>query len=257
MPAQSSFPPPDPADYAKRLAIIVPYRGRAEHLARFLPHMVTYFERDKLDRAIACSIHVIEQLGDAPFNRGALLNAGARICRDEADYFCFHDVDHLPLWADYSYVSRPTRLVWHGLDPRTDHATFFGGVVAINRDDFERINGYSNDYWGWGYEDDDLRTRCQRAGLALGFRDGTFWLLPHPHRGFNSDATPTAEAQATAGVFTAKLLAAAGGFAREGLSTLEFRVEETAVWMRNGQPLAHVRHHKIALGHQYTRGGAA
>ena len=38
--------------YAKRLAIVVPYRDRAEHLSRFVPHMVTYFQRDKLDRQI-------------------------------------------------------------------------------------------------------------------------------------------------------------------------------------------------------------
>lgn len=28
----------------------MPYRDRAQHLARFVPHMITYFERDKLDR---------------------------------------------------------------------------------------------------------------------------------------------------------------------------------------------------------------
>jgi xylosylprotein 4-beta-galactosyltransferase len=247
MPAESSFVPPDSANYAKRLAIIVPYRDRAEHLARFLPHMVTYFERDKLDRAIAYSIDVVEQLGDARFNRGALLNAGVRIARREADYFCFHDVDYLPIWADYSYVPRPTRLVWHGLDPHTDYASFFGAVVAFNRGDFERINGYSNDYWGWGYEDDDLRTRCGNANLSLAFRDGTYSTLAHPHQGFNDDATPTPSATATAKTFTAKLLAGASVFSREGLSTLDFRVEETAVWTRNGQPQPHIRHHKIAL----------
>ncbi len=133
MTSPRSFPAPDPTDYARRLAIIVPYRNRAEHLARFLPHMVTYFERDKLDRAIDYSIHIVEQVGNLPFNRGALLNAGFRIARDGADYFCFHDVDYLPIWADYSYVERPTRLVWHGLDPQTDYRAFMGAVVALNR----------------------------------------------------------------------------------------------------------------------------
>jgi hypothetical protein len=254
MAAGSSFPMPDPANYARRLAIIVPYRNRAEHLARFLPHMVTYFERDKLDRAIAYSIHVVEQLGEAPFNRGALCNAGARIVDEEADYFCFHDVDHLPIWADYSYVTRPTRLVWHGLDPHTDYASFFGAVVAFNRDDFRRVNGFSNDYWGWGYEDDDLRTRCQNNGLALAFRDGTYTILPHQNQGYRDDGTPTAAAQATAKIFTAKLLAGASAFSREGYASLEFRHEETAVWMRNGAPQQHIRHHKVALVQPGARG---
>jgi len=243
-----TFVAPDPAAYARRLAIVVPYRDRAQHLARFLPHMVTYFERDKLDRAIAYSIHIVEQLGDAKFNRGALLNAGFLIARDAADYFCFHDVDYLPIWADYSYVTQPTRLVLHGLDPQTDSRSFMGAVVAFDRADFERVNGYSNDYWGWGYEDDDLRTRCQHAGLALAFRDGTFSTLPHRHRGYNDDATPTPEAQATARTFTAKLLAGAANFSREGLSTLDFRVEQTVAWVRNGEPQMHIRHHKVALG---------
>jgi len=241
------FRAPDPAAYAHRLAIIVPYRDRAEHLARFLPHMVTYFERDKLDCAIDYSIHVVEQLGDAPFNRGALRNAGFRIARAEADYFCFHDVDYLPIWADYSYAAQPTRLVWHGLDPQTDHQAFMGAVVAFNGADFERINGYSNDYRGWGYEDDDMRMRCRVAELALAFRDGSYSTLPHRHHGFHDDATPTPEAQETARIFAAKLLEGAPAFTREGLSTLVFTVAESVVWMRNGISQMHIRHHKVAL----------
>ena len=27
------------------------------------------------------------------------------------------------------------------------------------------IDGYSNKYWGWGFEDDDLLFRCKEAGL--------------------------------------------------------------------------------------------
>jgi hypothetical protein len=47
--------------YAKRLAIVVPYRDRAEHLAKFVPHIATYFQRDKLDRQIPVTINIIEQ----------------------------------------------------------------------------------------------------------------------------------------------------------------------------------------------------
>ena len=122
-----------------------------------------------------------------------------------------------------------------------------GGGRRVQPDDFERVNGYSNDYRGWGYEDDDLRTRCQVAGLELAFRDGSYSTLPHPHRGYHDDATPTAEAQATARIFAAKLMEGASAFTREGLSTLDCAVDESVVWLRNGAPQAHIRHHKVAL----------
>jgi hypothetical protein len=116
--------------YDKRLAIVVPYRDRAEHLKSFLPHVATYFERDKLDRRIAVSIHVIEQAGRAPFNRGLVNNCGYRIVRDSVDYVCFHDVDYMPIWADYAWSPQPARLIWHGLRLQEDWQRFFGAVCS-------------------------------------------------------------------------------------------------------------------------------
>ena len=100
--------------YNKRLAIVVPYRDRAEHLRQFVPHLATYFHSDKLDRHIPISPHIVEQSGNAPFNRGRVLNCGYALAHDSADYICFHDVDYLPLWADYSWSARPARLERHG-----------------------------------------------------------------------------------------------------------------------------------------------
>ncbi|MDZ7340812.1 MAG: glycosyltransferase [candidate division KSB1 bacterium] len=40
-----------------------------------------------------------------------------------------------------------------------------GGAVAINREDFVAINGYDENYQGWGNEDDDLGRRLYAAGL--------------------------------------------------------------------------------------------
>jgi len=35
----------------------------------------------------------------------------------------------------------------------------FGGAGSFSREHFELINGFSNKFWGWGGEDDDLYNR--------------------------------------------------------------------------------------------------
>jgi len=42
-----------------------------------------------------------------------------------------------------------------------------GGNVALWRDDFERINGYDQDYVGWGLEDSDFQWRLSLAGVRF------------------------------------------------------------------------------------------
>ena len=36
---------------------------------------------------------------------------------------------------------------------------FFGGMVAIYPAQFQKTKGFSNMFWGWGSEDDDLYNR--------------------------------------------------------------------------------------------------
>ena len=42
---------------------------------------------------------------------------------------------------------------------RVPYEQIFGGVSALTPYQFEVVNGYSNEYWGWGGEDDDMFLR--------------------------------------------------------------------------------------------------
>ena len=42
-----------------------------------------------------------------------------------------------------------------------------GGNVGIWREDFERVNGYDQNFIGWGFEDRDLQYRLCRAGVRM------------------------------------------------------------------------------------------
>jgi predicted peroxiredoxin len=147
-----------------KLAVIVPYRDRSSQLKRFLKHMETYLSE------YVYQIFVIEQSDSKPFNRGKLLNIGYKIaCENNCDYFVFHDVDMLPYKVDYSYTDKPLHLATHlqENDYETTFFDYFGGVTLFNKEDFASINGYSNEYWGWGFEDDDLLIRCLQSNLEL------------------------------------------------------------------------------------------
>jgi hypothetical protein len=210
---------------AKRMAVIVPYRDRAEHLVKFVPHMRQFLRANSSIAGAEHSIHVVEQLDTLRFNRGKLLNCGFAIAETVADYFVFHDVDYLPLSADYSWVDRPTRLIWQGLVLRESYDTFFGAVVALNKEQFRLVNGFSNDYWGWGPEDVDLRMRCESHGLRVARRDGVFMALPHRHNGFVKPGVHSEEAVATHRLFRERLPRFREHCGSDGLSSLTMKVE--------------------------------
>jgi N-terminal region of glycosyl transferase group 7/N-terminal domain of galactosyltransferase len=238
--------------YNKRLAIVVPYRDRAEHLRKFVPHLATYFQSDKLDRHIPISLHVVEQSGNAPFNRGRVLNCGYALACDNADYICFHDVDYLPLWADYSWSARPARLAWNGLQLPENPNTFFGGVVLFDKAAFENVNGYPNEYWGWGCEDLELGCRCSLAGLGFDKRDGTYLPLPHPHAGYTAAGTRTEEAQQTRARFQKRRGRLADFMTTDGLSNLKFELLDKRPISIDGKILPDSFHYVVDIGRPET-----
>ena len=152
-----------------KLGIIVPYRDREQDLPIFIDNMTNYLNT----KNIRYEIIIVNQDGGKQFNRGMLLNIGYTYAKKlKCDYIVFHDVDMIPLEVDYSFSEIPLHLATDFLldvdeKKREVFEEYFGGVTMFTIEDFEKINGYSNKYWAWGYEDTDLLLRCKHHGLDL------------------------------------------------------------------------------------------
>lgn len=157
----------------KKLGVIVPYRNRYEQLQEFKSSISKYLKQKGIDYELI----IVEQDDATEFNRGKLLNIGFKEAkRLKCDYVVFHDVDMLPVDVDYSYSDTPIHLA-SNLESRdlefkrTVFDEYFGGVTIFSIDNFEKINGYSNEYWGWGFEDDDLLYRCVQNGVSTNIKE--------------------------------------------------------------------------------------
>lgn len=78
-----------------RVAIVVPYRDRPDHLPIFLKNIHPFLMKQQIEYGI----FIVEQTADHAFNRAALLNVGFNeaLKLHQWDCFIFHDVDLLPL----------------------------------------------------------------------------------------------------------------------------------------------------------------
>ncbi len=175
----------------RKLSIIIPYRNREQHFKKFVPHM-NNFLKDKLNYEIV----FIEQLDTKPFNRAKLLNIGFDLCK-ESDYFCFHDIDMLPISDDcnYSNLNGVCKLSYFvsqfNFVPRPPDE--LGGVTLIDKESFIKVNGYCNNYWGWGVEDNDFALRCKIKKVPFLVREGKFMSLSHKPNGDTYGDAPSPE----------------------------------------------------------------
>jgi hypothetical protein len=143
-----------------KLGVVVPFRNRWGHYSHFVPKIKRQLKRQRIDFEII----VVEQDNGAAFNRGMLCNIGFLEAKKlKCTYVVFHDIDMIPDDIDYSYSDVPIHLATANLP----FESYFGGITLFPNEIFEKINGFSNVYWGWGYEDDDLRYRCVSNGIKF------------------------------------------------------------------------------------------
>uniref|UniRef100_A0A8C1KA85 Beta-1,4-galactosyltransferase n=1 Tax=Cyprinus carpio TaxID=7962 RepID=A0A8C1KA85_CYPCA len=153
----------------QKVAIIIPFRNRGEHLKYWLHYLHPILQRQQLDYGI----YVIQQDGEGTFNRAKLLNVGYVEALKEYDYDCFifSDVDIIPMDDRNTYMcSSQPRHLSVSMDKfgfRLPYKQYFGGVSAISKGQFQKINGFPNNYWGWGGEDDDIFNRLVFQGMKI------------------------------------------------------------------------------------------
>lgn len=160
-----------PSECAARqsVAILIPHRNRERHLLYLLHHLHPFLQRQQLHYAI----YVIQQAGDATFNRAKLLNVGYLEALKDYNWECFifHDVDLVPENDHNLYIcdKQPKHLVVgrNATGYKLRYKGYFGGVTAMTKDQFRQVNGFSNTYWGWGGEDDDLRIRVELQKMKI------------------------------------------------------------------------------------------
>jgi hypothetical protein len=205
-PPTSARPPPTFSTLDKsghRLAVIVPFRddggdyklaqglGRWENLKEFVPLICAHLS--KAERAF--EVVVAEEVHGQPWNKGKLFNAAYLTLQREnstggvpkSDFFVFHDVDQIPTSPKNTYsfpASRPVHLVRSTAQNPNFNYDVVGGALLITGAQFEKVDGYSNRFEGWGQEDQDMAHRIKHH-IAKGYdrldtKIGRYRALKHP-----------------------------------------------------------------------------
>ncbi|XP_065219504.1 beta-1,4-galactosyltransferase 7-like isoform X2 [Planococcus citri] len=161
----------------------------------FIPHMNAFLKRQKIKFYFIIVHHVSD---GNQFNRGSTFNAGVQFITEDfqdCDYLALHDIDLLPLSDDISYAY-PGDTVLHmkkvdntisGFE--YDPLIFAGGILLISIEQYTRVNGFSNRFWGCEGEDinfdyrlsNNSVTKTHPINLSTGDND-TFKWIHSPNR---------------------------------------------------------------------------
>lgn len=151
---------------APKIIFIVPYKDREQQMFFFKNYM-KYVLEDYAEGHF--EIYFSHQTDEREFNRGATKNIGFMAMRDKypLDYnditFVFNDIDTIPHKKGMFDYETKRGVIKHFYGFR--HA--LGGFFSIKGADFERLNGFINN-WGWGYEDNALNVRADKAvGITI------------------------------------------------------------------------------------------
>lgn len=134
-----------------RVAVVIPYRDRKQHIPIFLKNIHNFLMKQQIDYGI----FIVEQSAEGNFNRAKLMNVGftEALKTNEWDCFVFHDIDLLPLDDRnlYNCPDQPRHMsvAVDTLGFKLPYSSIFGGVSSMTTKQFQAVNGFSNSFWGW------------------------------------------------------------------------------------------------------------
>lgn len=165
------------------VVFVVPFsRSRYDNLKFFLLNMHSYLQNFRY--SFSYRILVVEQIDmDSQFNKGRLINSAVKQIiesRENADCIVIHDVDLVPSADDNELGEsgdyRCRKMPWHLSrkvfnlkmnQERLYNQFLTGGILSLRLDHFIHVNGFSNEYFGWGAEDDDFQIRMFNKRLCV------------------------------------------------------------------------------------------
>jgi len=157
------------------LIFIIPYRNR-EKQYHFFKRQMAYILEDETNYKIL----YIHQKDNRDFNRGALKNIGFIIVKQlypdtyKNITLVFNDIDTMPTEKNLFDYKTSKQIIKHFYGFKFA----LGGIVSINAEDFEILNGFPN-YWAWGYEDNELQSRALVKNIRID--RSRFYNIGDPH----------------------------------------------------------------------------
>ena len=165
------------------VVFVIPYSSsRKDNLKLLLLNIHSYLQT--VEKAFKYQIVVVEQVNqDVLFNKGRLINRGVKYIIDtykDVDCIVIHDVDLIPS-HDSSVLKengdyRCRQMPWHmsnqvylmsNKQSRVYNKFLTGGILSLRPGHILNANGFSNEYFGWGAEDDDWTLRMFTTDLCI------------------------------------------------------------------------------------------
>ena len=165
--------------YDKTIAIIVCYRNQPNNERLIQKRYYTYWMNKLLKPICNYDIIIVEQSEKYKFNIGKLKNIGFdylnKNSKKKYDNYIFSDVDTIPDSNLIEYFFKTTNSLnslavygtrYESIDIKNKRP-FAGALISCNKDFFNEINGYPNNFYGWQGEDECLLLRLYETGKPI------------------------------------------------------------------------------------------